>query len=347
MAQTFDSRRLELTDEPVTLAEGVGFGRFNAWFSASANGVLIYRTGGNMPSLQLTWYDRAGKALAAPGEPGFYDGGMTLSPDGARAAVIQDGDIWIVDLARGTKTRLTSDHRAGGAPTWSPDGTQIAYGASHLGVYGIYRRASSGAGGEELLANTTRNPVPNHWSPDGRFIVYYSVDAKTGPDLWILPLTGDRKPFVFLQTEFSELGGRFSPDGRWIAYRSNESGKNEIYVQPFEPAQAGSSPSGAKTIVSEGGSAGMPRWRADGKEFYYLGPDGKVMAVEISASSVFRAGAPKPLFQVPAAFMRSNTPGAGADASPDGKRFLFSLPVQQSASVPFNVVLNWTSLLKK
>jgi hypothetical protein len=173
------------------------------------------------------------------------------------------------------------------------------------------------------------------------------VDPKTGQDLWIAPTTGDRKPFPFLQTEFSELGGRFSPDGRWIAYRSNESGKNEIYVQPFDPAYAGSSSSGAKSIVSEGGSAGMPRWRADGKEFYYLAPDGKVMAVEISTSPVFRAGAPKPLFQVPSAFMRSGTPGADADAGPDGKRFLFALPAQQSAPIPFSVVLNWTSLLKK
>jgi eukaryotic-like serine/threonine-protein kinase len=348
LAQTFDMRRAELTGEAVTVAERVGTnGSLYGYFSASANGVLVYRMAPNQDS-QLMWYDREGKVLGTPGEPGAYNF-MTLSPDAKRAAVLESGDVWVVDLTRGTKTRLTSDHAATFPPVWSPDGSRIAYSASRGGAYGIYAKASSGAGADELLLKTEGLVAPNHWSPDGRFLLFGPSAQKTGYDLWILPLEGDRQPFPFLATEFTETGGRFSPNGHWIAYRSDESGRNEIYVQPFNLDASGRpSFSGAKWAVSKGGSLGMPRWRSDGKELYYLSLDGKIKAVDVATNPTFHAGEPKPLFPVRSDFLGPATlPGSRVDATADGKRFLFLIPVPTSTRDEFNVVLNWPAGLAK
>jgi eukaryotic-like serine/threonine-protein kinase len=172
-------------------------------------------------------------------------------------------------------------------------------------------------------------------------------DPKNTFDMWVLRLK-DRKAFPVLQSQFAEIGGRFSPDERWFAYISNKSGTNEIYVQPFNPDATGATTSGGEFLVSKGGSVGMPRWRSDGKELYYLTADGKIMAVDITTTPQFHAGEPKVLFQTPAGFVRGNTPGALGDVTPDGKRFLLATPVNQAKSQDaFTVVLNWTATLKK
>jgi Tol biopolymer transport system component len=180
-------------------------------------------------------------------------------------------------------------------------------------------------------------------------VLFSVIDPKTGPDLWWLQTQGDHKAAPYLQTEFQELAGRLSPDGKWVAYYSNRSGRNEIYVQPFHPEASASTPS-AEFVVSKGGAIGMPRWRSDGKEIYYLSRDAKIMAVDVSTSPSFHAGEPKVLFETPAGFVRSQTPGALADAAKDGKRFLLVMPVARSttqAQEQFTAVLNWTAALKK
>jgi eukaryotic-like serine/threonine-protein kinase len=177
-------------------------------------------------------------------------------------------------------------------------------------------------------------------SRDGRFLFYTVVNPKTKSDLWVLPLNGDHKPIPFLRTEFNESSGQFSPDGHWIAYTSDESGGDEIYVREFSSSSAqGSWDSEGKWLISKGGGTG-PRWRGDGKELFYVASDGKLMSVDIRAKPVFEAGAPRPLFQLPLGFI-------GVDVTADGKRFLVAVPVAQSASVPFTVVLNWQTTLKK
>jgi eukaryotic-like serine/threonine-protein kinase len=188
---------------------------------------------------------------------------------------------------------------------------------------------------------------PSDWSPDGRFLLFSLIDSKTGIDQWWVQTQGEHKAAPFAHSEFSELAGRFSSDGHWVAYYSNRSGRNEVYVQGFHPDANDSALSG-EYLVSKGGTVGMPRWRSDGKEIYYLTFDGKIMAVEISTSPSFRAGEPKELFQTPPGFVRSQTPGALADAALDGKRFLLVAPVARAATQDqFTAVLNWTAILKK
>jgi Tol biopolymer transport system component len=357
LVQTLDMRRLEFAGEPIPIAEQVGgLGPGPAGlFAVSGNGVLAYRTGGAANEIaQPTWYDREGKVLGKPGEPNAYTT-LLLSPDATRAAVTLANDVWVIDLSRSTSTRLTFSRSIAGsgaaatsAAVWSPDGTHVAYVAGPGGVLGIYQKASNGAGNEELLWKGEGLLGPSHWSSDGHFLAFGSTASGTSADSWILPMQGDRKAYALLHSEFQELGVRFSPDGRWIAYRSNESGRNEIYVQPFnpDPSSASSAPSG-KWIVSKGGSVGMPRWRSDSKELYYLTNDGKIMAVDVATSPTFHAGEPKMLFQTPSNFVRGNAPGALADATPDGKRFLLLVPVdRRSTQDQFTVVMNWNSVLK-
>jgi Tol biopolymer transport system component len=262
--------------------------------------------------------------------------------------VVANGDIWLVDLALGKSTRFTYDPATETNPIWSRDGNHIAFASNRGGGYGIYQKLSSG-GTEELLLKSDVNIQPQNWSPDGRFLVYNIVDQKTGLDFWILPITGDKKPFPFMRTEFGEAAARISSDGRWIAYRSNESGRNEIYVQPFNPSpDAGTTATGGKWIVSQDRAVGMPRWRADGKELYYLAPGARIMAVPITTSPGFQAGAPQLMFQMPPAFMQAvQNPGVLTDITADSKRFLLAMPREQNASDEFTVVMNWTAGLKR
>lgn len=218
------------------------------------------------------------------------------------------------------------------------------------GVYNLYKKPAGGTEEEELLLKTSEHKFPTSCSHDGRFLLYTAMDPSTKADLWVLPLEGDRKPIPFLRTEFGEMDGRFSPDMRWIAYVSDESGRNEIYVRGFSQAsRRASSEAGGKWLISKDGGTG-PRWRQDGKELYYRAPDGNVMAVEVAADTEFQAATPKVLFHASPDFseVTSILPGLSTwDVTPDGKRFLIATtPVENSLS-PFTVVLNWTSLLKK
>jgi eukaryotic-like serine/threonine-protein kinase len=347
MTQSFDRNRLELKNEPDTVTDHVGFFYSFGFFSASTNGVLVYRTGGGGIS-RLISFDREGKALGTQGEPGNYYG-LALSPDGTRAAVSridQNGSLWLVDLLRGTSTRFTFGASDAVFGTWSPDGGRIIFASSRGGIYDLYQKQAGDVEDEELLLKSSDSKFPTSWSRDGRFLLYMVPDPKTARyDLWVLPFEGDRKPFPFLRTEFNNYDGQFSPDGRRVAYVSDESGREEIYVRTFSPASpASSSDLGGKWLISTGGGS-QPRWRGDGKELYYLAPDVKLMAVEIATKPVFRAGVAKALFQAPPQNAVSIISHSW-DLTPDGKRFLFPTPTDQGHA-PFNVVLNWQAGLKQ
>jgi serine/threonine protein kinase len=355
LSQIFDMKQLQFSGEPIPIAEQVGGNsqNFAGFFSASGSGVLVYRVGatGEADISQPTWVDRQGKILDTPGEPKAYTT-LVLSPDATRASVTFGNDLWVLDLSKGTSIRLTSSRSIAGSGTaatsagvWSPDGSRIAYVANSGGVNGVYQRPSNGSGNEELLWKGAGLLGPSHWSSDGRFLLFGATGSQTSADSWVLSMQGDRTAYPLLQSEFAELGARFSPDGRWVAYRSNESGRNEIYVQPFNADRKGSiAPS--RSIVSKGGSIGMPRWRSDSKELYYLANDGKIMVVDIATSPEFRAGEPKLLFQTPPNFVRGNAPGSLVDATADGKRFMLLVPMNRGGSQEqFTVVLNWNAAL--
>jgi Tol biopolymer transport system component len=358
MAQPFDNRRLELTDEAVPIAERVSV----TSFSVSGPNVLVYASGEEAAATagppgdivgQITWFDRQGKSLGTVGDPGVYHT-LALSPDGRRLAFDRidpqnpansaDRNIWLYDLARGVTTRGTFDPDWDSNPIWSPDGKHIAFASNRGGQFALYQKSSNLAGEDELLFKSGNHNYPGDWSPDGRFLLYSSgVPSQE----WILPLAGtaDRKPFPLAKSDFSEEAGRFSPDGRWVVYQSNESGKDEIYVRPFDASSAGANSSldgnsgGGKWLVSNGGGT-APLWRSNGKEIFYLSADRMATVVEVSTSGGFQAGVPKALFKVPPSVLFW-------DASSDGKRFL--IPVRSAGSAPpkFVVVLNWQVGLKK
>jgi len=230
------------------------------------------------------------------GPPGPYSR-FRLAPDERRIVFDYSSlDIGVLDSVRGVTSRLTFDPAADNAPMWSPDGLRIVWASNRNGPFDLYIKSASGTDQEELLIKMgTGTGWGTDWSRDGRFILYQMPGAKTGQDLWVAPQFGDRKPFPYLQTQFDEQEGRFSPDGKWVAYVSNESGRDEIYVQAFPP-------SGAKFQISSGGGS-EPQWRMDGTELFYLAADQMLMAVPVklgrSGSESFQVGLPKPLMAVP------------------------------------------------
>jgi len=345
MAQPFDTGRMELTGSAVQLADRVSTNTFDGLFALSNNGVLAYAlTGGS--SRQLTWFDRQGKVLGHVGEPAGRDE-LSLSPDGTRVAEgrVDDKGTWVVwglDLARGVSTRLTFEGGGAGNGTWSPDGSQIVYAPGGGQSADLYRKPANGAGQGELLFHSSDAKGPLDWSRDGRFLLFVQRGKNTSADLWVLPMEGDHKPFPYLTTPFDEGQGKFSPDGHWVVYTSNESGTKEVYVQPFPMS------TGGKWPISNGGG-NQPRWSHDGKELFYFTPDSTLMAVSVSANgTAFQPGVPKPLFR--AAVLGGNGGGAtGAwrwDVTPDGQRFLVNTALEDTAASPVTIVLNWQSALK-
>jgi serine/threonine protein kinase len=334
VAQHLDLQRLELTGEPVIVAPRVAqqpAGLFAAVaVSASAVGPLVYRVPDEQ-SRQLKWVDRSGKEMSALGQPEVRIANPRLSADGASVAagrsVGWNDDIWVMDTARSTWRRLTSDDEPENRPVWSPDGTRLAFESYRKGVYDLYVKPIGG-GTEEVLLESPENKNVYDWSPDGRFILYTVQNAKTASDLWALPLD-TRKPFVLVQSEFNETDGRFSPDSRWIAYESNETGRGEVYVRPFP------GPGRSWQISANGAAPATPQWRADGREIYYESLDNRLMAVPIAVQSQFpsvNVGTPSALFRMsPAPF----------NASPDGQRFLIDTPVGEPSVPSITVLLNW------
>jgi len=361
MAQPFDLRKLELVGEPVLIAQQVS----SLSVSASRTGTLIYTSGAQAAiTPQLAIFDRQGKILGTAGEPALYTY-VALSPDGRRAVTgrlnTESGSesLWMMDLERSISTRFTFDSGFDEYPVWSPDGHRIAFASTRGGAFsGLFQKLSNGGGDEELLFKPDYAALPISWSGDGRFLMVgggpTTSEEKT---VSVLPLDANGhaagKPFPFVQKGVG-IEPKFSPGPQghplWVAYSSNESGRYEIYVRPFDPnSPTGTPPGGGKWQVStEGGVS--PRWNSNGKELFYVALDGTVMSVEVSSGVMFQSGVPKALFKPQGQVIQVNPDYCFWDASSDGKKFIFAMARSANAApqtTRFTVVLNWPSLLKK
>jgi eukaryotic-like serine/threonine-protein kinase len=341
MAQSFDPARAQLAGEALLVANDVGYSPANGRgaFAVSETGVMAYRSGLSGARSELAWFDRTGKRSASL-DVSDANPDLWLSPDEQSVALSRSDqrtgtNIWLVNLRSSTSSRFTFDLGIDELPVWSPDGTHIVFAANRAGSFDLFRKASSGAGQEEVLLASGNDKYVSDWSRDGRFIAYYTPGTKGDFDLWILPLFGERRPMPFARTQFDERNARFSPDGRWIAYVSNESGRYEVYVQPFLPA------SGGKWQISTTGGY-QPRWRGDGKELFFIAADGKVMSVSVETDGGLNVDVPKALFQThldPAALVNERNYAV----TNDGQRLLITTSLGSSA--PISVVLNWQSAL--
>ena len=341
MAQPFDAGRLEWRGDPFPVVQQVGrVVARNGWsaFSVSSDGTLAYHAGAG-PKTQLAWFDRAGREIGRLGQPEDQLA-PRLSPDQKRVAVARRGaqgqnlDIWLLERARDTSTRLTSFQPAiNSVPVWAPDSGRIVFNSNRDGAFDLYQKASSGADSEQPLLKSNESKLPTDWSFDGRFILYQAQHPKTGYDLSVLPLEGDGKPVPVLQTEFNELLGQFSQDGRWIAYQSDESTQYQIYVQGFPKA------SGKVQVSTDGGN--RPRWRRDGRELFYLSSERKMMVVDVNATAAtFETGRPRELFQTRVVGSAVMVPTY--DVTADGQRFLINTALDEAGGPPpMTVVMNW------
>jgi Tol biopolymer transport system component len=344
----FDAAKGTTSGEATPVTRGVGeFFANRGSFTVSENGVLAYRAGTGQRR-QLVWMDRGGAMAGTIGSPDENAlASPELSPDGRRVVVqrIVDGnpDLWVIDVARGVQTRFTFDAREDTLPLWSPDGQRVVFVSTRNGVGDLFEKSTSGAE-ERPLLTTPVGKAPIAWSPDGRYLLFSMVaqGARGTRDLWALPAGDGQKPFPVAQTPFDEVAGQFSPDGHWLAYVSNQSGRAHVYVRPF-PGQ------GEATQVSTTGGT-HPRWRPDGKELFYVAPDGRLMAVPVTITQgrqVLDLGAPIPLFTPRFAIGASITGAKPQYAVARDGRFLVNLDMSEATSSPIKVVLNWDELPQK
>jgi Tol biopolymer transport system component len=352
MAQLFDTASRQAIHEAFPVATNIVpryYGAFYAPVTASETGVLVYESGGHTTANQMAWYDRRGNLLETVSTPGPVLS-PAISPD-AKSALFSRGsevptDLWLRDLTRGLEQRFTTVPAVNYTPFWSSTGDRIVYSSSRSGgVFNLYQKAASGTGQDELLLATGNNKSPTQWSRDGRYIVYIEADQKTKHDIWVLPMDGGtaRQQVPFLKSEFDELFGQLSPDSHWMAFTSDASGQREVYVRPFPTAER------QWRISFAGGE--QPRWRADGKELFFVGADGKMMAVAVKATAgtmpSFEPGVPQPMFEAHLA----QSPGNlffQYDVTEDGKRFLLSTAgVGHASPTLLTVLVNWDAELKK
>lgn len=345
VARPFDVGKLAFTGDPTLLAQGldpIGEGTPGTAYVrfAAGGGTLAYRAGVRLTS-QPTWFDRGGHALGPAGPPGEFDD-PALSPDGKHVALARNDErltssVWTLDLLRGALSRLSFGAGSALAPVWSADGSRVAYVCAQLTSLCV--RQASGAGNEEVLLTSDEAKSLDDWSPDGKVLLYEDVSPKTAAtDLWLLPMNGERKPSPYLQTRFDETHARFSPDGRYVAYTSNESGRDEVYVRTFPAA-------GEKwQISSDGGD--QAQWRADGKELFFLGLDRKLRAVAVKTDHGFEPGIQRVLFET-----RTKVPAGLASrayyaVAADGQRFFVDTIVSEGGQIPITVVLDWAKDLQ-
>jgi Tol biopolymer transport system component len=343
MAQPFDEKSGRVAGDAVPLVERIMYnsnsGRVAA--SVSAAGNLVYRTGPSELS-RLTWLDAGGRATGTVGADGFYFD-SSLSPDGRWIAVTRAdqpssaGDVWLIDVERGTPTRLTNDRADDNTPVWSPDGKYIAFRSNRKGQFDLYRRASGGAAVDELLFESPDPKTPTGFSPDGKLLLFNRQMGATRTDIWALPMTGDRKPFEVVATDHAEGFASLSPDGKWLVYDADDEG-GQVYVQRFPP-------DGTRTRVSSAGGF-SPKWVTDGKRIVYVTFERRFMAVDLTiAGGEIRPAAPRELFRHST---RRETPRLVRDfaVDPAGQRFLVAAPAEEGeGESPLHVVLNWTTVL--
>jgi Tol biopolymer transport system component/DNA-binding winged helix-turn-helix (wHTH) protein len=350
MAQRFDADRLQLRGEAFAVANGVEYlsSVARALFSVSENGTLVYQTGSGATFSQLEWFDREGKQLGTVGTPARY-ANPRLAPDGKRVAVDIDDpqssntDIWLLESTHHVPYRLTFDPSQDEAPLWSHNGKSILWLSDRGGKNGFYMKASDGSGSEKSLMAFVRTDLsfasaPSDWSSDGRYFLYTDLQEGDSLHLWVLPMSGDRRPYRFLPGTSADVEGQFSPDGHWVAYSSNESGKWQIYVAPFPGP-------GGKYQISAGGGQ-QPRWRRDGKELFFLSPHRTLMAARVKTGSTFGFSAPIALFETRAHEPLTAEEFFTYDVSFDGQRFLINANAEQKDIRPVDILLNWSLQLK-
>ena len=344
-AQSFDLARLEVEGDPVVVAEQVALGdrgRPVPAVSTADTGLVAYRVSAGAGETRYRWYDRSGNALGYVGEPNLVGATPALSPDQEEIAFPRrdegNSDVWLLDIERGVRRRFVAHPALDSHPLWSPTGRQIVFQRFQNGAGDLYLKSTDSDRAEEFLFGNSRGNIPTDWSRDGKYVLYKqgSGTGASGWDIWALPMTGERKPFPVAQTPFEERDGQFSPDAKWVAYHSDESGQFEVYVQPF--------PSGRREQVSTAGGAQV-HWRSDGKELFYVALDGSLMAVPIQLDSVkmtVRPGVPVRLFAtrlaggvLQAVSRQQYTP------SLDGSRFLMHTVSGEPQSAPITVILNW------
>ncbi len=349
MAQPFDPGALRAAGGIFPLAEPVGVAgdTGSAAFSVSRNGMLAFRSGGSVGNRELVWMDRKGVRLEVLTKKAAAISSAALSPDEKTIAFTlgQPGaaNIWLQNLTSGAMSQFTLRPGSNRAAVWSPNGRGIVFASTQPSISDIYQKPASG-GKEELVVHAGVGATTYDWSPDGKSVVYSQYGEKTNDDLWLLPVEGDRKPVPYLQDPSNEVLGSFSPNGRWMAYVSDESGPPQVYVQTI-PAGSG------KWQVSTAGGS-QPRWRRDGRELYYVAPDRKLMAVPVkrgaAASGSFEAGAPQPLFGG-MVFNGLLSQAFFYQPSADGERFMVTVLSggDEAAAPPITVVVNWLTGLKK
>jgi Tol biopolymer transport system component len=347
MAQAFNAKRLETADDAITIGNDIGAVRSMslAPISVSATGVLVYQ-GVGRPTRQMIWMDRNGRQISPAGEPGIW-GAPRISPDGTRAVVAKAPDekspahLWLLTVEGGAE-QISEGAEHEGAPVWSPDGGRIAYFAMQDSVFELFTRAPAPGSRVEPLLKTGFNKYPTDWSHDGRYVLFNVGDqnSPTRTDIWAVSAS-DRRAVPILDTVRSEAFAALSPDGRWLAYQSDTTGRYEVYVQVFAGLNNGTQR--LWQISHTGG--GLPRWRADGNELFYATSDGQLnnVAIHVGQDGGIESGQPRLLFQT------RPTPGSWNlyDVSPDGQHFLLNIPLEWTSAVPITVLTNWTEKLKQ
>ena len=345
MAQPFDDKRLTLTGEARAItAKAISprlAGAIYVPFSASATNILAFPHGGAVER-QLLWYRRDGRLSGTGGEPGLF-GYFSISPDGSRIVVSRNNgtadasNIWLLESSTGRMAaRFTSGPWIDNVPVWSPDGRQIVFSSNRDGVYDLYRKSVFEGGNGEVLLRSKENKYASSWSSDGRYLFYTAIHPQTKSDIWVLPLAGARIPVPFLVTQASEGEARLSPDGRWVAYQSDETGHNEIYLRSVRFNSEGTAVEAGPSVPVSTGAGTNPRWRGDSRELVYRGGDGLLVSVEISVGPTVRVGESKRL-EIPA--------GDSWDYTPDGKQVL--VVGNPNGPQTYNLILNWQAALKK
>jgi eukaryotic-like serine/threonine-protein kinase len=343
MAQSFNASRMELKGDPTPVGESVirNGGTWRAAFDASQNGILVYQAGSSAFGSQLLWLSQDGKPPARLGEISNFHG-LRLSPDGRRLAVAM-GDptsaLWIYDIARGVRTRFTFQATADATPVWSPDGKHVAFmeRAEPGEALDIYVKDASGSGKEELLFSDKQEKAVSDWSVDGRYILYTATPTSLANSIWVLPLLGDHKPQQFLQAGAKSylMGPVFSPDGKWVAYTSRESGRSEVYLTNFPQSK------GKWQVSTSGGRE--PHWRRDGKALMYMGIDRTLMEAPITfAGDAADIGAVRPYVRTNSITLRF---GGAYDFAPDGRVLVNSTVGEDARTI--TMVANWTASIRK
>ncbi len=344
VARAFHAGRLEVNGAPVTVATDIGAVRSLALapISVSTTGVLVYQ-GVGQPTRQLVWMDRGGKQITVAGEPGEW-GPAKIAPDGTRAVAGKLGSdgktarLWIVELSGAAEPISAESDSHEGSPVWSPDGSKIAYFSKQGEVYDIYTRSALPDSRPELLLKSNSSKYPTDWSRDGRYLIYGVTGQGTRLDVWGLSV-GDSRTAPILDGVYSESFGSVSPDGKWLAYQSDQSGRNEVYIQQFDGLSNGTK---RRWLVSKSG--GLPHWRSDSNELFYMSPDGRLMtvAIRLGTDGGIEADPPQFLFQTRPFPETWNL----FDVSNDGQHFLLNLPLEWTSAAPITVVSNWAEKLK-